>query len=94
MKLPVGKIQSQGSTLTFVLFCHCSQGIALTPTSSGQLQFPLINMSTLKAHLDKSVKLEPMSPQMKGGTTTVTVSSPQQVGATTTVTLPAGVNLL
>lgn len=36
-----------------------SQGIALTPTSSGQIQFPLINMSQLKAHLDKNVKLEP-----------------------------------
>lgn len=44
-----------------------SQGIALTPTSTGQLQFPMINMSQLKAHLDKSVKLEPPDVQ-KGGT--------------------------
>ncbi|XP_052277498.1 myocyte-specific enhancer factor 2-like isoform X2 [Dreissena polymorpha] len=36
-----------------------NQGLTLTPTSSGQLQFPMINMSQLKAQLDKNIKLEP-----------------------------------
>lgn len=53
------------STLYLHTLCSyiffCSQGFALTPTSSGQLQFPLINMSQLKAlNLDKNVKLEPI----------------------------------
>ena len=71
-----------------------SQGIALTPTSTGQLQFPLINMSTLKAHLDKNVKPEPTSPQYKGGTTTMTVTAPQPAAPSTTVTIPAGVSFV
>ncbi|XP_045215853.1 myocyte-specific enhancer factor 2C-like [Mercenaria mercenaria] len=63
-----------------------SQGIALTPTSSGQLQFPLINMSQLKAHLDRNVKLEP--PEKAEGqqgltlsTQPITVSVPAQASA-------------
>lgn len=68
------------------LFDDYRQGISLTPTSTGQLQFPLINMSQLKAHLDKNVKLEPME-TVKGDTTGGLVS-------TSTITLPAQVWLL
>lgn len=57
------------------------QGFSLTPTSSGQLQFPLINMSQLKAHLDKNVKLEPVE-SSKGETTAGSV-------VTSAITLPA-----
>lgn len=60
-----------------------SQSISLTPTTSGQVQFPLINMSSLKAHLDKNVKQEPPSPQLRadnvssaGGTTISTMTIP------------------
>ena len=77
-------------------FLCCSQGITLTPTSSGQLQFPLINVSQLKAQLDKthqgSVKLEPPSPQMKAGAASTSGGVMTTVAAPT-VTLSAQVNL-
>lgn len=61
-----------------------SQGIALTPTSTGQLQFPLINMSQLKAHLDRNVKVEPPE---KGEGTIGTLSL-----GTQSITVPAQVS--
>ncbi|KAL4227302.1 Myocyte-specific enhancer factor 2C [Mactra antiquata] len=65
-----------------------SQGFALTPTSSGQLQFPLINMSQLKAlNLDKNVKLEPLEgPKDDQNSATIlgshTVTIPQSLQGT------------
>ncbi|XP_052795266.1 myocyte-specific enhancer factor 2-like isoform X2 [Mya arenaria] len=65
-------------------------GLTLTPNSSGQLQFPLINLSSLKGQLDRNVKMEPTSADTMGGGTATIFSTAGAMGVpTSTITLPA-----